>query len=101
MRSNDAANPTKAMAIMIFFLLLDVNENMIAATAETNPTVRAVFSPPSVDNNIITANAPNDAPIRSAAYNLPAIAANELSAVEMTIPMKKNGIVKRNMNNGR
>src|SRR6267143_732317 len=101
MKSSEAAKPTKAKLMMVFFFAFEMKEKMVAAIAEINPTERVVSSPPSVVKSNTTINAPNEAPIKSAEYNLPAMAAKALKAVDMIIPTKKNGRAKRNMNRGR
>ena len=101
MKSSEAAKPTNAKLMIVFFFAFEIEEKIVAAIAEINPTQRVVSSPPSVVKNNTTINAPIEAPIKSAEYNLPDMAAKALKAVDMIIPTKKNGTVKRNMNNGR
>ena len=86
---------------MIFFFAFEMKEKIIAAIAEINPTKRIVSSPPSVVKSKTTINAPNEAPIKSAEYSLPDMAAKALKAVDIIIPAKKNGTAKRKMNSGR
>lgn len=100
MKSSEAAKPTKAKLKIVFFFAFEIEEKRVAAIAEINPTERVVSSPPSVVKSNTTINAPKEAPIKSAKYNLPDIAAKALKAADMIIPTQKNGIAKRNMNSG-
>ena len=63
--------------------------------------MRVAPSPPVRTKNKTTRRAPADAPIRSAAYSLPATDANALNAADIIIPTKKKGTEKRIINNGR
>jgi hypothetical protein len=85
----------------IFLLFLLATEKMTAQMEEIKPTSKVVPSPPRTDNNKTTKSAPKDAPMRSDAYNRPAMWPKALNAAEITIPTKKNGIAKRSMNRGK
>jgi hypothetical protein len=98
---SEAANARKTKLTITFLVFLATDENKLALIAATNPTIRAVPSPPLNTKNKTTRKAPMDAPTKSAAYNLPAIDPNAVNAADITIPMKKNGTEKRSIYNGR
>ena len=101
MKRREAANATTIKLMISFLTLFAIHENMVALTAAIIPTTRAVPSPPVIIKNKTTSSAPADAPIKSAAYNLPATLEKALKAADMMIPIKKNGTAKRIKNKGR